>query len=434
MLDWIALWILLAVICVGLAGGRMGKGGFLLAYFFGLSLIHVPGAINYLGSAPGLNGFEETLVGFRATIIGLCALIVGYVSCQSGAKPDKQSKSRKRFMALNGERLIIAGAVAYFGVMPIAGFVPSLTSLISPIGSLLVLGFIVFFRQLIEGLKSPYTLFVILGVALLPLSTLISGGFIGFGVYWVLTIGTFAWAQSRKLWLVLLIVPLVAYAGVSLGAAYFGERSAIREAVWYQQADFGDRLDRIADIVRNLEPYDIENADHIVPIDERLNQNFLVGAGILNHQKGNVDLLLGASVPWWTFIPRAVWPEKPLVGGGGDLVSKFTGIPFAVGTSVGAGQPLEFYANFGWWGLVVGFGALGWILAHHDRGLARSLLARDTRQVLCFGLPGLALLQPGGNLLEIGVAFVAAVIVARLIAWVLPLVFSSRRRLTKGNA
>ncbi len=46
-------------------------------------------------------------------------------------------------------------------------------------------------------------------------------------------------------------------------------------------------------------------------------------------------------------IPRALWPNKPVVGGSGDLVSTYTGIRFADGTSVGIGQVLESFVNFG---------------------------------------------------------------------------------------
>ena len=58
-------------------------------------------------------------------------------------------------------------------------------------------------------------------------------------------------------------------------------------------------------------------------------------------------------------VPRALWPDKPAVGGGGSLVTEYTGIPFEEGTSVGAGQVLEFYVNFGIPGVLAGFAGLG---------------------------------------------------------------------------
>ena len=92
---------------------------------------------------------------------------------------------------------------------------------------------------------------------------------------------------------------------------------------------------------------------------------------------------------------------------------------FESDTSVGAGQPLEFYVNFGWYGLIIGFMLLGGLLAWCDRGLAQGFDSGNARRILVYGLPGVALIQPGGNLNEILVATVAAMIMARLVYWVL---------------
>ena len=53
MLDLIVIWVALLVALVIFAIGRPGKGGALtLAYFLGLSLIHVPGVLPFLD--PGI--------------------------------------------------------------------------------------------------------------------------------------------------------------------------------------------------------------------------------------------------------------------------------------------------------------------------------------------------------------------------------------------
>ena len=103
------------------------------------------------------------------------------------------------------------------------------------------------------------------------------------------------------------------------------------------------------------------------------------------------------------------------MGGGGELVSRFTGMQFAIGTSVGAGQVLEFYMNFGMTGVIGGFLALGYLLMTLDCGIMRALVASDVRGFLLRAMPGLCLLQPGGNLLEIFVAVVAAIVAANIV-------------------
>ena len=150
-------------------------------------------------------------------------------------------------------------------------------------------------------------------------------------------------------------------------------------------------------------------------LDERLNQNYLVGVGVMRHREGAAELLYGATVPVWAFIPRAIWPDKPSVGGGGDLVSQFTGIIFAEGTSVGAGQVLEFYMNFGMAGVLAGFAVLGFILMRLDQGVMRALAMGNIHGMVQRALPGLALLQPLGSLLEMLVAVVSAIIVSQLL-------------------
>lgn len=153
-----------------------------------------------------------------------------------------------------------------------------------------------------------------------------------------------------------------------------------------------------------------------------MNQNYFVGLGIERLERRQIDLLYGGSVALWAFIPRAVWPDKPDVGGGGDLggnlqlITRLTGFRVAKGITYGVGQPLEFYANFGWFGLLGGFVLLGFVLARFDQRLARAFRTGDLRGILLAGLPGIALLQPINNGLEISIAFVAAFVAAHLLA------------------
>ncbi len=78
-------------------------------------------------------------------------------------------------------------------------------------------------------------------------------------------------------------------------------------------------------------------------------------------------------------------------------MARATGLRFAAGTSVGAGQALEFYVNFGWAGVVIGFVLLGLVLGALDAGLGTGLSQGDGRRVLTAALPGLALLQLAGT-------------------------------------
>jgi hypothetical protein len=109
------------------------------------------------------------------------------------------------------------------------------------------------------------------------------------------------------------------------------------------------------------------------------------------------------------------------VGGGGNVVQTYTGIGFAQNTSVGAGQVLEFYINFGTFGVIGGFliwgGLMGWL----DLRMCQSLTANDQKGFLRNYMICLALIQPGGNLVEVSVSVLGSAITSGIIAaFVLP--------------
>src|SRR6266849_2963074 len=80
VLGLLVIWGALLIALVIFAIGRPGRGGALtLAYFLGLSLIHVPGLLPFLDSDSGLADWDETRFGFETTILGLAAFVSGAV-------------------------------------------------------------------------------------------------------------------------------------------------------------------------------------------------------------------------------------------------------------------------------------------------------------------------------------------------------------------
>ncbi len=79
----------------------------------------------------------------------------------------------------------------------------------------------------------------------------------------------------------------------------------------------------------------------------------------------NGEYLGGMSYLYWTYgwIPRALWPEKPIVALGSYLKNEVLGIRSIGGyNSTGAG---EAFMNFGWFGIVVAF-ALGFFFRRSE--------------------------------------------------------------------
>jgi hypothetical protein len=415
------MWVVLLSALIIHGSYRADNGAPLaLSYFFGLSLIHVPGLLAFMGSGFSSGEAERTASGFQMTLIGMAAFVVSVVLTSNILKRRAATKPSPQIMAapnfgIRGWTICIAGLTAYFVVLPLSFSVSSLTAPIASLGVLIVVG------AWVELFRAKFTLGVwntlgAFGLALLlPFSTVVSSGFIGFGTYWALSVAIFYFViANRRRWYIL-AAPLGVYVGLSFFVTYMDQRDAIRESIWQRQAPISERITQVSELFTEFQWLDLDSRAHTSALDERLNQNWLVAAGVRRHRDGLTELAYGSTVPWWAPIPRALWPGKPEIGGGGDIVARYTGVRFGPNTSVGVGQVLEFYINFGLPGVIIGFVGLGILLAWLDRKIMTALGRGDLRVLLLTAMPGLSLLQPGGNLLEIVVGTVSAIILSRLI-------------------
>jgi hypothetical protein len=423
MLTLLSIWLAVGICLMWLASQRsQGSAGLPLAYFIGLSIIHVPGAMLYLDAEES----NYTLVGFRQTIIGLVAFFFGVLlaRCAFVRPPTKRPSAGTppRFTPLMGsgpDRLsvvyLFVGCLALFVLQPVLGHVGSFGSIIASVGSLVIVGACLQLWLAISRRDSSKFWVTIALLPLLPLATVISKGFLGYGVYWTLGIVTFLFAQSKRRLRYCLLAPAVFFVGLSIFVNYMAARDEIRRVVWYDQVGVGDRLQLVGDVfLQRFEWLDLSNVRHREAIDSRLNQNFLVGAAVARLEAGQVEYA-GGSTFWkmiMALIPRAIWPDKPPVAGGSALVEEFTGIQFSEGTSVGAGQVFEFYVNFGTVGVIGGFLLYGWLLGRTDLSAIRYLQQGDQTRFLFWFMISLALLQPGNNLIVIAVSVASAAITA----------------------
>jgi hypothetical protein len=413
--ELVLIWLALLVALIAFAGRPLTGGPLVLSYFLGLSLIHLPGALIYLDPQSIAPNPRETELGFRLTIIGLAAFVFGVAiaSQQSEVRPASKNEIVSLF-APHIWPLIITGFVSYVFLMRLAGAIPSGTALVSSLGSLMIIGlWLRFYTASVTG-DSRRLLSTLLFLPLLPVTSLSAAGFLGYGVYWALSGIAFLFVILRRRFWFYAAAPVFGAVGLSFFAVYFSLRVALRFIV-SAGGSLSERLGAISQIVSSFQFMQLDSPLLIFAVDQRLNQNYLVGYGMEHYQSGAVELLYGGTVQLWTLIPRAVWPGKPEVGGGGDVVSQFTGIAFAPGTSVGVGQVLEFYMNFATLGVVVGFFVLGVLLMRLDVGLMRSVRTGRMAGVLVYAMPGIALLQPGGNLVEIIVATIGAVVSSRIL-------------------
>ena len=136
----------------------------------------------------------------------------------------------------------------------------------------------------------------------------------------------------------------------------------------------------------------------------------MLDLGEVNFARGETFRQAAISV-----VPRILWPSKPVTAGSPDIVSYFTGVPFAAGTSVGVGQVMEGYINYGTPGVVVLFVIFGTALGVIDVRAARKLRDGDTLAFMVWFVPGIALLQPGGSLVDVGATTAASIVLVQLL-------------------
>ena len=79
-----------------LSQGPRGSAGLPLAYFLGLSMIHVPGAMLYLDDNEMSSMADLTKAGFEQTVIGMTAFLAGVLIAK------KIGSTARRSSSLNG--------------------------------------------------------------------------------------------------------------------------------------------------------------------------------------------------------------------------------------------------------------------------------------------------------------------------------------------
>ena len=209
-----------------------------LHIFLALSLIHVPGAINFLGPAPGLRDKELTQIGFQATVIGFRRATVRRGAWNGGQRREERCWDCRSGLWGLGKQTLAIGGTSFFVLLPIATLVPSLTSLLSGVASLLIVGFWMLLFHAIGREDRKLLLLVLSVLPMLPLLTLSTGGFVANSTNWIIAILSFLFINSKKRIIYYCVGPFFGFLALSLAVSYLGGRNAIREAVWNQHADY----------------------------------------------------------------------------------------------------------------------------------------------------------------------------------------------------
>jgi len=435
---WLVVWMAAATaVLYGRWKSRSVGAGLVLAYLLHLWLIHWVAASFYLLPWSDFYDFELIETGFKQSAYGVLAFALGSlvlapimishyrVAQRLGTSYSPHPNLPKVYMLI--------GCISYPLLLSGLGRVPTVNALLAVGQYFFVVGLCLACWKAWQE-RHRKRLIGWFGVALLlPFITITIQGFIGFGVIAAFAVLAFVASFYRPRWQLVIAGLVLGYVGLSFFGSYMRDRSEIRAAVWGGQP-WRDRVERIHETIDTLEWFNPFDNGQLARIDERLNQNHLVGAAI--SQLATSDAYAHGETIWeaiLALIPRAIWPEKPIRAGSGDLVSEYTGYQFAEGTSVGIGQVMEFYINFGSMGVILGFLSMGAIITIIDLTASQRLTSGDWQGFALWYLTGMSFLQVGGSLVEVtgtaGMSIVAALLVNKYL-----LSHSQRRKSSSVNA
>ncbi len=412
LLVWMAAVLAVAIVRYW----RKEQGcGLTLAYLLNLWLIHWLAVAIYL--LPGYQGNDPRIVelGFEQSMYAVLAFAFGSIVLTPfirtlGILPRAVPHTPDP----NLPRAYIWLGVGGYLLLSKASALPSATAIVGTGQQLVIIGLGLCCWQ--AWRQHRYRLLATwIGLTLLlPFITIVTRGFIGYGAVAALTVLIFTSTFVRSKFVVVVAGLLIGYLGLSVFVTYMRDRGEIREVVWGGQS-LHDRTERVTTTIEDFEWFDPSNNDHLTRVDGRLNQSYLVGVAV--SRLSDIGGYAHGATLWdalLALIPRAVWPDKPMVAGSGTLVSEYTGIQFVAGTSIGIGQVMEFYVNFGTLGVLVGFTIMGIVVTLLDLLAAECLAVGDLHGFVLRFLPGISLLQVGGSMIEITTSAVAGIIVAIL--------------------
>jgi len=375
------------------------NSGLTVLYVINLFLMHCFAALLYLlpwhrfvEGKYMLDGFQEATYGMCAFGLGNLILSPSILSLLSMPRNrDVVNKTEHKSQPKVIKMYFLIGLICYFILPPILGGLPTVTALMSAGQQLMITGLcLLCWQAWQENNKKRLRRWLIISFSL-PFFSIILRGFLGEGVMMTLIILIFTSKFFRSKWRLIVIGVVLFYFGLSFYLMYMRDRDTLRSVIWSDSPMIA-RIKVLQDTLSKpilLNPFNVE---HLESIDERMNQNILAGVAVEYLNSGKVDYAHGQTL-WESLlavIPRVVWQEKNIYAGSPGIVTKYTGVPFSEMTSVGVGQVMEFYINFGRMGVIIGFLCLGIIVAIIDTMAGYYLAGNNLQKFTLWFLPGLA--------------------------------------------
>lgn len=420
------VWLVIIFIVVGNTWKSKDKtGGFTFIYITAFFLIYGFAALlsllpwhRYVNEQWMLLGFREATFGVGAFAFGHLVLSNFFISLLGLPSKTKNVavESQQAFSSPLPKRYLIIGLVSFIVLPPFLLGLPTITSIMAAAQQLVVAGLcLILWQAYHSGQKRKYRKWYYVALSL-PLVSIFFHGFMGIGMMMVMVVIVFTLRFSKPRPEAIIIGIIASYFVLSFYLTYMRGRTELRESMRRQAS----MIERFVIMRTNLmdpiwfNPFDLQQLE---VIDERMNQNILAGAVVEQINTGKVDFAYGATMKdsLIALIPRVFWKEKPITAGGVVTVSKYTGMTFIEETSIGIGQVMEFYINFGRVGVIIGFMIIGVIIAIIDLMSGYYLDNYNIGKFIQWFLPGMCFLMIGGELVEVTASIGASVFLAYLI-------------------
>src|SRR5438309_7421287 len=384
--------------------------GLPIAYLYSLLLIHVPGAFAHVVGRDFLVHSDLVEIAMRFTALGCICFVLGvwWARPSSSQVSIRKDVDRRRFCLF----CLIGGWTCVYGLSPLYD-IPSFNAVGEKGGAIWMLGVLLGLQSAFQRGDRKWILIWVGALLVFPVVMLVAGGFLSYGSAAIMLVCSALTVSTQSYWKVVLGIAVFTFVSLSIFVTYFEHRTEIRKQVW-GGAPLNARIDSVVDAFTNFQLFDPSDRQHLIDLDERLNQNYYVGLAARRIERGQAQYLKGES--FWdgllAVVPRVFWPDKPVYGGSPQIVSKMTGLRFNSQTSIGVGNVMEFQINFGIPGVVIGFLLLGWAIGKLDLKAAIAERQGELGTVILFFLPCVAMIQPNGSIVEITGGPAAALVAA----------------------
>jgi hypothetical protein len=427
--QWLIFWLCIWLVIMGLVirnqwNKKLPSVGLPLLFLLSLSIIHWFGGLIYTFPwyKPHIDAItpNDVIVGFQESVYGVIGFGFGCIILAPMTlkilKPSWLYEFPRQPNLKLVKSYVVLGLAFIFVLSPIFSKIPSFAALAHlGIFYLLVGLCLACWKAWFMGDKLSFLLALAIACSL-PFVTTLTMGFFGFGASATVVVFVFIFNFYRPRWKVILIGLIVIFFGFSAFINYLRDRNEIRATVWGEQSA-QNRIEQLQQTITDFELFDPFKQKHLELVDLRMNQNALVGKAVRYISSGKVDYAGGTTLEQAAIaiVPRILWPDKPVTAGSGDLVSQYTGLKFAEGTSIGVGLVLELYLNFGSLGVIAGFIVFGTVIRIVDMTAGYKLINGNWVGFTSWFLPGLSIINPGGSLVEVVGSIAASVILVYII-------------------